>query len=206
MERSLHEVLDLDEQSTGLANPKFREESEKLVRFIEERPELGAEASASAAALKAALENLARRERDLEQAYEVDDDERRAKVAPFYIRTLFDMGREAKAFEVIGVARRLPLREPIYFAMIGGALLKFGHFADSARWYTKGLVQHVGSLAEIDLRKLLADDSTAALARGRRAARHELGVAPDHLDELYERYNAITAPDELEDEPGEPDE
>lgn len=55
--------------------------------------------------------------------------------------------------------------DPLDFTVIAGALLKHGHFADSARWYTKGLVHRVGNLAEIGLDDMLWDESTAALAR-----------------------------------------
>lgn len=196
MEPSLHKLLDIDEPNSG-ANRQFpREQTEALVRFAEQHQELGEDLASSAAGLKAALASMAAWERKVEQAYDVDD-ESRARVAPLYIRTLFDMGREDKAFEVIGAARRMRLSEPISFAMIGGALLTHGHFADSARWYTKGLVQHAGALTGIRLADLLRDDDTAALARGRRAARHALGVAPDHLDELYDSYLAIVDPDAL---------
>jgi hypothetical protein len=197
---SLHELLDIDEPNSGLCTAKFREESEALVRFVEQRQNPDAELLAAATGLKAALESYAALERKLERAYETVDEERRANVAPFYIRTLFDAGREAEAFDVIGAARRMHLNHPIDFAMIGGALLKHGHFADAAGWYTKGLVQHAGGLAEIDLDDLLGDDNTAALVRGRHTARHALGVAPDHLDDLYDRYQAIVAPDDSEDD------
>jgi hypothetical protein len=190
----------MDEPNSGLNRLLTRDESEALLRFVEQRKEPDAELSAYAAELKAMLEGLAAFELRLKQAYEGDDLETRAKVTPFYIRTLFEAGREDKAFEVIRAARRMRLSEPVDFAMIGGALLKHGHFADSAGWYTKGLVQHAGSLAEIGLDDMLGDDATAALARGRRAARHALGVAPDHLDELYGQYQAIVAPDEPDDE------
>ena len=199
MERSLHELLDLDEPNSGLSHAKFREVSEVVLRLIEQRQNPSAEMRAAAAQLNAALGGMAAVEGKLERAYQAGDDAQRAKVAPFYIRVLFDMGREAEAFEVIRAARGMHLSEPFDFAAIAGALSKHGHFADSARWYTKGLVQHVGSLAEIGLDDMLGDDGTAALARGRRTARHALGVAPDHLDELYDHYQAIATP-------GKPDE
>lgn len=201
MERSLHEVLDIDEPDCGLTRPEFWAQNEALVRFIEQRQSADPELNAAAAGLKAAVESFAALQRKLDQAYATGDEEGRAKVAPFYIRTLFDAGRDDEAFEVIRAARRMRLTEPLDFAMIGGALLKRGHFADSARWYTKGLVQHAGSLAQITLDRMLADDSTATLTRGRRTARHALGVTPDHLDELYGRYLAAITPDDPEEEP-----
>lgn len=201
MERSLHEVLDLDEPNAGLSRREFWEENEALVRVIEQRRSSDPELNAVAADLKAAVEGFAALKRNLDRAYAAGDEESRARVAPFYIRTLFDAGRDDEAFEVIGAARRMPLTEPLDFAMIGGALLKRGHFADSARWYTKGLVRHVGSLAQITLDGMLADDSTAALTRGRRTARQALGVAPDHLDDLYGRYLAAVTSDDPEEEP-----
>jgi hypothetical protein len=203
VERSLHELLDFDEPNSGFSRDMDLDRTAALVRFVEQRQDGDPELSATAAGLKAALESLLAMERNLERTYQGEDAGRRAKVTPFYIRTLFDLGREAKAFEVIRAARRMGLSEPIDFAMIGGALMKNGHFADAAGWYTRGLVQHAGSLAGIRLDDMLKDDNTGALARGRRTARHALGVAPDHLDELYDRYEAIVIPDESQDEPGE---
>jgi hypothetical protein len=203
VDRSLHELLDMDEANSAVSGTLSRKDQEALLRFVEQRKESDAELRAMAGEFKAALQSLTAYEQRLEQAYEAGDDETRERIAPFYIRTLFDAGREAEAFEVIGAARRSGLTEPVGFAVIGGALLRHGHFADSARWYTKGLVQHAGNLTGIRLNDLLKDDATSALARGRRMARHALAVAPDHLDELYDQYEAIVAPDEFEDEPHE---
>lgn len=48
----------------------------------------------------------------------------------------------------------------------------------------------LGDLADIELDDLYDDPDVTMLIRGRHEARQTLTQAPDHLDELFERYRA----------------
>jgi tetratricopeptide (TPR) repeat protein len=111
----------------------------------------------------------------------------------FYADFLFDQGREAEALALINQARRLCPLDPDVCNVIGESLLEHDHPADAVRWFTTGLVRHLGGLAEIELDDLRFDPDTAMLARGRHQARRALGLPVDHLDELFQRYQAETS-------------
>ena len=101
-----------------------------------------------------------------------------------YASYLLDRKRTDEALAMIKEARRLRPRDPGVFAMIGEVLAEHGHPQQAARWFTAGLVAHLGSLADIGLDGLRYDFDTHLLAGGRYQARQELGLPCDHIDAL----------------------
>ena len=113
-----------------------------------------------------------------------------------YAAFLFDRHRHDEALAKITEARRLRPTDPDVFSIIGEALAEHGHPEQAARWFTAGLVAHLGYLADLTIDDLRYDVDARSLAGGRHQARQALALPEDHVDALVEelhRADAVTA-------------
>jgi tetratricopeptide (TPR) repeat protein len=172
-----------------LTDPERRAHAEALVRSADQEPDARAQALAEAAELYALLGEHKRAEQLFTQAL-TDGGAVAGSVHGFYADYLFDQGRPDEALDLINQARKLRPTDPDVFNIIGESLLEHEHPAQAAKWFTTGLVRTLGDLAEIELDDLHFDPDVAMLMRGRHEARRALDLAPDHLDELFERHRA----------------
>jgi hypothetical protein len=92
---------------------------------------------------------------------------------------------------MINQARRLDPDDPDVFNIIGETLLAHDHPQQAARWFTTGLVRHIGSLTDLHISDLRYKPDVAQLARGRHEARRILDLPTDHIDELFEELQQI---------------
>lgn len=72
------------------------------------------------------------------------------------------------------------------FIVVGEALADHGYTQQAARWFTSGLVTHLGPLTDVDMDDLIEDFDAELLARGRLQARQGLGLPQDHIDTLVQ--------------------
>ncbi|MGC5054699.1 hypothetical protein ACLQ2S_24975 [Micromonospora sp. DT48] len=129
------------------------------------------------------------------QALPIEDAEPGAPQAA-YASFLLDRQRHDEAMAMITEARRLHPEDPDVFIVIGEALAEHGHAQQAARWFTAGLVTHLGHLTDLNLDDLRDDFDTELLARGRYQARQALELPQDHIDALVQELrqdNAATA-------------
>ncbi|MCW3820145.1 hypothetical protein ONA91_37510 [Micromonospora sp. DR5-3] len=113
-----------------------------------------------------------------------------------YASFLLDRHRHNEAMAMITEVRRLRPQDPDVFSVIGEALAEHGYPQQAARWFTAGLVTHLGRLTDLDIDDLRYDFDTGLLARGRYQARQALGLPQDHIDTLVhelQQANPATA-------------
>jgi Tfp pilus assembly protein PilF len=114
-----------------------------------------------------------------------------------YTSFLLDQHRHDEAMALITEARRLHPQDPYVFIAIGEALAEHGYAQQAARWFTAGLVTHLGQLTDLNLDDLRNDSDTGLLARGRYRARQTLELPHDHIDTLVQelRQNSVPTAD-----------
>jgi tetratricopeptide (TPR) repeat protein len=110
-----------------------------------------------------------------------------------YASFLLDQDRHDEALTMITEARRLPPQDPEVFGIIGEALAEHGYPQQAIRWFTAGLVTHLGHLTDLTLEDLRYDFDTGVLARGRYRARQSLELPHDHIDTLVQELQQINA-------------
>lgn len=172
-----------------LSEPERRAHADALLRQADQIADERAQLLTEAAELHAMLGEHHQAEQLFKQAL-TDGGAVAGGVHGYYAAFLFDQHRATEALEVINQARKQRPTDPYVFNVIGETLLENDHPTQAAKWFTTGLVRTLGDLADIELDDLYDDPDVIMLIRGRREARQTLALAPDHLDELFERYRA----------------
>lgn len=109
-----------------------------------------------------------------------------------YASFLLDRHRHNEAMAMITEARKLRPQDPDVFTVIGEALAEHGYQQQAARWFTAGLVTHLGRLTDLTIDDLRYDFDTELLARGRCQARQALGLPADHIDTLVRELREVS--------------
>ncbi|MEV4418016.1 hypothetical protein [Catellatospora sp. NPDC049609] len=128
-------------------------------------------------------------------ALDIEDAEPGAPQAA-YASFLLDRHRHAEALAMIAEARKLQPDDPDVFLVIGEALAEHDYPQQAARWFTAGLVAHLGQLTDLIIDDLREDFDTEFLSRGRYRACQALNLPEDHIDALVQelqQHNAATA-------------
>jgi predicted Zn-dependent protease len=128
------------------------------------------------------------------EALDIEDAEPGASQAA-YASFLLDRHRHADALAMIAEARKVQPDDPDVFLVIGEALAEYDYPQQAARWFTAGLVAHLGRLTDLTIDDLREDFDAEFLSRGRYRARQALNLPQDHIDALVQelqQHNAAT--------------